>query len=55
MTGLKLYNSESIQDIADAIRGKNGSSNTYKVSEMAQAITDIPTGGGSEGWQRPSD
>lgn len=43
---LKLYNESDIQDIADAIRGKNGSSDTYKVSEMADAIDDIPTGGG---------
>lgn len=44
---LKLYNETDIEAIADAIRGKNGSSDTYKVSEMADAIDDIPTGGGS--------
>lgn len=43
---LKLYNETDIEAIADAIRGKNGSSDTYKVSEMADAIDDIPTGGG---------
>lgn len=43
---LKLYNESDIQDIADAIRGKNGSSDTYTVSEMADAIDGIPTGGG---------
>ena len=43
---LKLYNESDIQDIADAIRGKNGSSDTYTVSQMASAIDDIPTGGG---------
>lgn len=32
-------------DIADAIRGKNGSSDTYTPDEMAQAIEDIPSGG----------
>lgn len=32
--------------IADAIRGKNGSSDTYTPSQMPQAITDIPSGGG---------
>ena len=41
----KLYDETSIQNIADAIRAKNGSSDTYKVSEMAQAILDIPSGG----------
>lgn len=47
---LKLYNETDIEAIADAIRGKNGSSDTYKVSEMADAIDDIPTGGGGSGW-----
>lgn len=43
---LKLYDEADIQDIADAIRGKNGSSDTYTVSQMADAITAIPSGGG---------
>lgn len=43
---MKLYPDTAIQDIADAIRSKNGSSDTYTVSEMAQAIEDIETGGG---------
>ena len=30
--------------IANAIRGKNGLSTTYKPNQMAQAITDIPSG-----------
>ena len=34
------------EDIADAIRGKNGSSDTYTPSEMPAAITAIPSGGG---------
>ena len=34
--------------IANAIRGKNGLSTTYKPNQMAQAITDIPSGGGSK-------
>lgn len=34
----KLYEESHIQNIADSIRGKNGSSDTYKVSEMANAI-----------------
>lgn len=36
----------TLTDIADAIRGKNGSSDTYKPSEMPAAITAIPSGGG---------
>lgn len=40
----KLYSEESIQAIADAIRGKNGSSETYKVGDMAEAIGEIETG-----------
>ena len=37
----KLYSEESIQAIADAIRTKNGSSNTYNVGEMASAILSL--------------
>lgn len=33
--------------IADAIRGKNGEATLYKPSEMAAAITALPTGGGA--------
>lgn len=43
---LKLYSDDDIQDIADAIRSKNGSNNTYQTSQMAAAIRAIPTGGG---------
>ena len=42
----KLYEESSIQGIADAIRAKNGSSDTYTVGDMATAIQNIPTGGG---------
>lgn len=42
-----LVNESSLTGIADAIRGKNGSTNTYKPSEMAAAITAISGGGGS--------
>lgn len=44
----KLFNTTDISNIADAIRAKNGSSNTYKVSQMAAAISAIPTGGANE-------
>jgi hypothetical protein len=44
---MKLYNEASIQDIADAIRTKNGLTDTYKVAEMAQAIIDLPSGIGA--------
>lgn len=40
----KLYEETDVQAVADAIREKNGSTDTYKVSEMAQAVKDIPTG-----------
>lgn len=40
----KLYEESDVQAIANAIRSKNGSSDTYMVSEMAQAVLDIPTG-----------
>ena len=42
-----LVNESSLTGIADAIRGKNGSTDTYKPSEMAAAITAI-SGGGAE-------
>jgi len=35
----------SLQDIADSIRAKNGTQNTYKPGEMADAIMAIPSGG----------
>ena len=41
-----LVNESSLTGIADAIRSKNGSTTTYKPSEMAAAITAI-SGGGS--------
>ena len=42
----KLYEESSIQAIANAIRSKNGSSDTYTVSQMATAILNIPSSGG---------
>jgi len=49
----KLYDETSIQNIANAIRSKNGSSDSYTVGQMAQAITDLPTGGESDiTWDR---
>ena len=45
----KLYEESNIQDIANAIRSKNGLTTTYKPSEMAAAISAIETGGGSGG------
>lgn len=39
--GLKLYTEEYIANIADAIRTANGSSDTYKVSEMAGAVAEL--------------
>ena len=40
----KLYNDTSIKAIANAIRAKNGKTDTYTVAEMAEAINDIPAG-----------
>lgn len=42
----KLYNEDSIRDIASAIREKNGTANTYNVAEMGQAIRSIQTESG---------
>lgn len=37
----------ALQNIADAIRAKAGTTEPIAVGNMAQAITDIPSGGGS--------
>ena len=37
----KLYEEASVQNIANAIRAKNGETTTYKIGEMAAAIADI--------------
>ena len=42
----KLYEETAVANIANAIRNKNGQTTTYKIAEMAQAINNIPTGGG---------
>ena len=41
-----LVQDSSLQDIADAIREKNGTENTYKPSEMGDAVREISGGGG---------
>lgn len=38
----------NLTNIANAIRSKNGTDNTYKPNEMASAIESIETGGGGE-------
>ena len=37
----KLYDEASVQAIANAIRAKNGETSTYKIGEMAAAISTI--------------
>ena len=41
---LKLYEESCVQDIADAIRNKNGTANTYNIRNMAGAINNIQSG-----------
>ena len=43
-----LVEETSLSNIASAIRVKNGSTAVYKPGEMAAAITNLPTGGGSD-------
>lgn len=43
-----LITESNLKNIADAIRSKNGSSETYTPTEMASAISNIPSGGGGE-------
>lgn len=40
----KLYEENAVQDIANAIREKNGLATLYKIGEMGQAIREIKTG-----------
>ena len=42
-----LVSESNLTNIANAIRSKNGSSNTYTPAQMGPAILAIPTGGGS--------
>lgn len=42
----RLYDETAISNIANAIRTKNGTQNTYTVAQMADAIIAIPSGGG---------
>ena len=44
-----IINDTNLTNIANAIRGKNGTTATYKPSEMAAAITAISGGGGGSG------
>lgn len=46
-----LIEQDTMADIADAIRGKNGSVSTYTPAQMITAIANIPTGGGSPNIQ----
>lgn len=41
----KLYEESSVQAIADAIRAKNGSADTYTIGQMATAVTNLTSGG----------
>ncbi len=50
----KLYEESNIQAIADAIRSKNGTTDTYKTSEMADAIL-VLDGGNAGGYDIPED
>lgn len=43
-----IINEENLTNIANAIRNKNGSTTTYKPSEMAEAINNIVGSGSSE-------
>lgn len=43
----KLYEETDIQNIANAIREKAGTTDTFKVSEMANAVSNIKTNNGN--------
>ena len=44
-----LVTDTSLTNIANAIRGKNSTSTTYKPAEMAAAIANLPSGG-TQNW-----
>lgn len=44
----KLYDETSVQNIANAIREKSGSTSTYTIGEMSQAINDLNTTGSTD-------
>lgn len=46
---IMIIDDKHLEDIADAIRGKNGTTDTYKPREMADAITALSSGGGTSG------
>ena len=50
MGDMVIIDEQVFADIADAIRDKNGTEETYKPREMAAAIGDIETGGGGITW-----
>lgn len=46
---IMIIDDKHLEDIAEAIRGKNGSTDTYKPREMAAAIEALSTGTGDGG------
>lgn len=48
-----IINDTHLNNIASAIREKNGTTTKYKPAEMAAAISAIETGSGSSEWQPP--
>lgn len=53
--GKKLYEEASVQAIANAIREKNGTSNTYKIAEMAAAVLALSGSEAIEWHQCPEE
>ena len=50
-----LVNETSLQNIADSIRAKNGSSDTYTPAQMSGAIDNIPSGATIKCYKRNPD
>lgn len=46
----KLYEESAIRAIAESIRKKNGSTDKYKVGQMAAAVEAISGGGEASPW-----
>lgn len=47
-----LINGQHLTDIANAIRAKSGSENTFLPSQLAGAINNLTT---EEKWKRPAE
>lgn len=46
-----IIDKDTLTEIGDAVREKSGTSNLIKVSDLAQAVADLPSGGATEPYR----